>query len=109
MAFEKLKQEVASPPVLALPDFSKPFLVECDALGFGIEAVSMQDHRPITFHIQALKGKSLHLSTYENKLLALATAVQKWRPNLFGRPFLVKTDPKLLKFLLEKRVGNLAQ
>ena len=103
MTFEKLKQEVASPPVLALSDFSKPFLIECDALGFGIEAVSMQDHRPITFHIQALKGKNLHLSTYENKLLALATAVQKWRPNLFGRPFLVKTDPKILNFLLGEK------
>ena len=37
----------------------------------------MQDQRPIAFHSQALKGKNLHLSTYE-ELLALVSIVRKW-------------------------------
>ena len=50
IAFNKLKAIVAQSLVLALPDFSKPFIIECDTLGFGLEAVLMQDHRPIAYH-----------------------------------------------------------
>jgi hypothetical protein len=29
----RVKRAVSNPPALALPDFSQPFLIECDALG----------------------------------------------------------------------------
>ena len=35
--FTKLKKVVTQPPVLALPDFSRPFIIECDASGRGWE------------------------------------------------------------------------
>lgn len=63
----------------------------------------------MAFHSEALKGKSLHLSTYEKELLALVKDVKRWRPNLVGRTFLIKIDQQSLKLLLEQRVGNLAQ
>ena len=100
-AFVSLKQAVSSPPVLVLPNFSKPFVVECDASSSGIGAVLMQDHRPLAFHSQALKGKSLHLSTYEKEFLALVTTVKRWRPYLVGKSFIIKTDQQSLKYLLE--------
>ena len=69
----------------------------------------MQHNRPIAFHSKALKGKHLHLSTYETELLALATAVRKWRPYLVGKPFVLRTDHQSLKFLLEQRIATPAQ
>jgi hypothetical protein len=105
-AFQALKDAVSQTPVLALPNFSQPFLIECDASGVGIGAVLMQSNRPIAFLSKALKGKALHMSVYEKELFALVTAIQKWRPYLLGKPFVVKTDQQSLKFLLEQKVGT---
>ncbi|KAH7528992.1 hypothetical protein FEM48_Zijuj05G0136200 [Ziziphus jujuba var. spinosa] len=38
-SFSKLKEALTSPPVLGLPDFSQPFVIECDASGRGLGAV----------------------------------------------------------------------
>ena len=83
--------------------------MECNASGLGLGAVLMQDHKPIAYHNQALKGSKLSLSTYEKELLPLVVVVKKWRPYLLGRPFVIKTDHHGLKYLLEQKVGTLAQ
>jgi len=100
-AFQLLKDAMSNHLVLALPDFCKSFVVECDASGVGVGAVLMQNQRPIAYHSQALKGKSLALSTYEKELLALVVAVKKWRPYLLGSPFVIKTYHQSFKYLFE--------
>ena len=42
-AFTKLKEAVTQPPVLALLDFSRPFIIECDASEKGLGVVLVQD------------------------------------------------------------------
>ena len=41
-AFEELRQSLSSAPVLAFPDFSRPFILDTDASDVGIGAVLSQ-------------------------------------------------------------------
>ncbi|KAJ0885707.1 putative nucleotidyltransferase, Ribonuclease H [Helianthus annuus] len=108
-AFQALKVALTTTPTLALPDWSHPFTVECDASGVGIGAVLTQHGRPLAYFSASLKGTMLSWSTYEKEMLAIVKAVRKWRHYLLGRPFVVKTDHVNLKYLLEQRITTPAQ
>jgi hypothetical protein len=108
-AFDELKKAMTQAPVLTLPDFSKGFVVECDASGSGIRAILMQERCPIAYFSQALQGRNLQLSTYEKEMLALVTAVQKWRPYLFGNHFIIRIDHQSLQYLWKQSITTTVQ
>lgn len=97
---------MTKPPVLALPNFSEPFVIETDASNHGIGVVLMQQGHPIAFISKALSPRHVTLSTYEKELLAVIHAVQKWRSYLLDRHFVIKTDQQSLKHLLENKLNT---
>lgn len=70
---------MTQPPMLALLDLTKPFIIEIDASGNGIWAVLMQGGNPIAFISKCLGSRQQALSTYENELLAILHDVSKWK------------------------------
>ena len=91
-------------PVQGLLDFSKAFVLETNACGKRVGAVLMQEGRPLAFISQALASRHEGLSIYEKELLAVLIAVDKWRHYLEGATFVIKTDHKSLKFLLQQKL-----
>jgi len=77
-AFEHLKEAMCEAPALAMSDFKRTFIVECDALGNEIGAILMQEERPISFESGPMKGKYLHKAIYEKEMLAILQALNKW-------------------------------
>ena len=57
-AFQTLKAGLVSAPVLALPNFELPFVIETDACEKGIGAVLQQAGHPIAFLSKSLVPKN---------------------------------------------------
>ncbi|RDX89809.1 Retrovirus-related Pol polyprotein from transposon 17.6, partial [Mucuna pruriens] len=94
-----LKDKLINAPMLCLPNFDKAFKIECDASGVGIEAVLMQEIKPITYFSEKLSGAALNYSTYVKELYALVRILQSWQHYLWPREFIIHYDHQSLKFL----------
>lgn len=86
-AFLALKKAMSHAPVLRLPDFELPFIIETDASNVGVGAVLMQEGRPIAFFSKKLGIRMRDASTYHKELYVIEEAVQKWRKYLLGHFF----------------------
>jgi reverse transcriptase-like protein/integrase-like protein len=84
-------------PVLKLPDFSKPFEVECDACGTCIGAVLVQEGRAVAFFSEKLSKSRLNYSTYDKEFYAMIRALEHWSHYLKVQPFVLYTDHESLK------------
>ena len=75
-AFVALKTAITTAPVLALPDFEQPFIVECDASTHGFGAVLLQDQHPIAFFNRPAAPQHQSLAAYERELIGLVLAIR---------------------------------
>ena len=103
-AFNRLKEALCKAPVLALPDFAAPFIIETDASGAGMGAILSQHHHPLAFFSKPFCSKLLRASAYVRELAAITAAVKKWRQYLLGHHFSIITDHRSLKELMAQAV-----
>lgn len=56
--FQTLKKAMTELPILAVPDFSKTFVVEIDASSKGLGSVLLQEGRPVAFLSLCMRDNS---------------------------------------------------
>ena len=109
LAFDTLKNAMATAPVLSLPTFSETFVVETDASNVGIGAVLMQSKHPIAYFSKKLGVRKQAESAYHRELHALVEAVYRWRQYLLGREFIIRTDQRSLTELFTQVIQTPTQ
>jgi hypothetical protein len=106
LTFDKMKKVMSTCPVLTLPYFSQPFILECEASGEGVGAVLMQNKHHIAFESRKLRGPELLYTIYDKEMPAIMHALAKFRQYLVGVKFVVRTDHNNLKYVLEQKDLN---
>ena len=103
-AFTALKTHLTSAPILALPDWSRPFVLDTDASDTGIGAVLSQFHQDGSEHVIAYASRTLNKAernycVTRKELLAVVTFMKHFRQYLVGHKFTVRTDHGALTWL----------
>lgn len=116
--FEKLKSALVSAPLLQPPDFSKEFIITCDAsdecIGGVLSQFSDEDpkhDKPIAYASRKLRGPELHYDTTQRECLAVVFCVQKFLEYTEGSVMTVYTDHSALTWLFQQKElsGRLAR
>ena len=91
-AFNKIKSIIAKEPLLAYPDFSKPFEIHTDASKVQLGAMISQNNKPIAFYTRKLSPAQTRYTTTERELLSIVQCFKELRNILFGQQIIVHTD-----------------
>ena len=106
-AFQEVKTLLQSSRVLVHYDPQLPIILECDAAPYGLGAVlshqlSTGEERPVAFASHTLTPTEQKYSHLDKEALAIVFAVKKFHSYLYGRPFVLKTDHKLLTHIFKE-------
>lgn len=102
-AFLELKSVLTSAPILANPDFTKPFTIESDASDTAVGAALVQEldgeTRVIAYFSKKLSRTQRAYSSVEKECLGVLLAIENFRHYVEGSRFQVVTDARSLLWL----------
>lgn len=103
-AFDQLKNDLTSPPVLTLYDPNKELKLSADASSYGLGAVLLQKEgeqwRPVAYASRSMTETEQRYAQVEKEALGLTWGCERFRDFLIGRHFSLETDHKPLVSLL---------
>lgn len=101
-AFQKLKNDLASPPVLKYFDPTKPVVLSVDSSQSGLGAACLQEDAPVAYASRALSDAETRYAQIEKELLAAVFACRKFNDFVYGRKVTIETDHKPLISIVKK-------
>ena len=111
LAFDHLKEALASDQVMAHPRTDQPYLLYTDACDYAVGAILCQKddqgvERPIVYLSKQLSETQRRWATIEKEAYAVVYALKQLRPYLWGASFRTMTDHKPLTSLFTKDMNN---
>lgn len=103
-AFQKLKQVLASTPVLRFYDVNKSVTLSVDASSKALGAVLLQDQQPVAYATRALTDSQTFLPQIEKEALAVRFACEKFHDYIYGKPLTIESDHKPLESIFKKPI-----
>lgn len=104
-SFISLKECLIAAPILANPNFEKPFQIQTDASDSAIAAVLTQQHesgeKVVAYFSQKLTPAQQAYAASEKEGLAVLCAIEKFRPYVEGTHFVVITDASALTHIMK--------
>lgn len=105
IAFNELKSVLTSAPILANPDFTKPFVIESDASENAVGAALVQildgESRVVGYFSKKLSATQRKYSAVEKECLGVLLAIDNFRHYVEGTSFKVVTDARSLLWLFK--------
>ncbi|WVZ76710.1 hypothetical protein U9M48_024662 [Paspalum notatum var. saurae] len=98
-AFQALKGALTTSPILQMPDFDRPFTVNCDASGVGFGAVLHQGAGPLAFFSRPFVARRLGAGV--DRPGASSVPQHQWISKLFGFDFTVEYRPGRLNTMAD--------
>ena len=108
-SFKKLKTLLTSTPILRIDDPNKDFIVCTDTCNDGLGRVLTQAGHVIAYESRKLKIYENNYATYDLELVVVIHALKMCHHHLIGRKFILMTDNKGLKYLLDQPDLNARQ
>jgi len=110
-AFNVLRENLVTEPVLKAPDFRKTWYLSTDASQGAIGAVLAQRYEghfcPVAYYSRQLKAAESRYTTMEKEALAIIEALKKFKPLVWGLEVVVLSDNRSLHWLFHKaKDGN---
>ena len=114
-AFESLKEKLTTAPIMNMPNFEHPFILEVDACEYGLGAVLSQEYDNhkyvIAYASRILSAAERKYGATEREALAFVWATKHFRAYIEGSKVLIRSDCKALKWLRNAKdiTGRLAK
>ena len=96
-AFEAIKQVITTLPVLAYFDKTKKHTIQCDGSKKGVDAVLLQESKPVMYVSRASTETEQRYSNIERELLAIVFALERLKHYTFGRTIKSRVTIRLYK------------
>ena len=105
-AFQLIKKEIATAPILAYYKPKKTTMLQTDASCKGLGACLLQNQKPVYFTSKALSETQKGYVAIELESLAVTWAMERFHHFLYGNKFVLETDQKPLEAILSKSLNQ---